>query len=275
MVNEGASSNSMGRRIALGIEYLGTDYHGWQRQENLPTVQGHLEAALSQIANHPVEVVCAGRTDAGVHASGQVVHFDTEAIRPDSAWVLGSNTVLPPSIRVQWVKPVSADFSARFSAISRRYRYVVYNRDVNSALFSNLATWHYRKLDIENMQLAANFLLGEQDFTSLRSIECQASTPIKNIEFAKLSRVGDLVILDIKASGFLHHMVRNIMGVLLPIGEGKYPAHWMQEVIQAKNRCAAGVTALPNGLYLVQVGYPDEFNIPVRPVGPDFLFYKE
>lgn len=271
MVNEMLQQAPPARRIALGLEYLGTDYHGWQRQRSLCSVQGSLEAALSQIANHPVEVTCAGRTDRGVHASGQVVHFDTTAQRREAAWILGCNTILPASVRVQWACPVAADFSARFSAVSRRYRYVVYNREINSALFANLATWHYRRLDAEKMQEAADYLLGEQDFTSLRSTECQASTPIKTIEFARLTRTRDFVILDIKASGFLHHMVRNIMGVLLPIGEGKHPPARMAEVIAARNRSAAGVTALPNGLYLVEVGYPAKYNLPKRSIGPDIL----
>lgn len=258
-------------RIALGIEYLGTDFYGWQRQERVPSVQEALEKAIGQVADHPVEITCAGRTDAKVHASGQVIHFDTQAVRPDSAWIMGVNTYLPPAIRVIWMKAVSENFHARFSASFRRYRYVLYNRATHSAVLSQQVSWHYKPLEVAPMQTAAQYLVGEHDFTSLRAVECQANSPIKTVHFADIKRYGDFIVLDIQASGFLHHMVRNIMGVLLPIGEGVAKPIWMQEVLDAKNRNLAGVTALPHGLYLVEVGYPKQFDLPTVAVGPAFL----
>jgi tRNA pseudouridine38-40 synthase len=258
-------------RIALGIEYLGTGYYGWQRQENVPSIQATLETALSRVADHPVEVMCAGRTDAGVHGTGQVVHFDTEIVRRDSAWIMGTNTYLPPTIRVVWMQTVDARFHARFSATFRRYRYVLYNRSVRSAVLAQQVSWHHAALDAGKMHEAAQHLIGEHDFSSLRSAECQANSPVKTVHFAKVIRCGDVIVLDIQANGFLHHMVRNIMGVLIPIGEGKQDTAWMKNVLEAKCRAQAGVTADPNGLYLVEVGYPAEFALPKPTIGPAFL----
>lgn len=258
-------------RIALGVEYNGTEFYGWQRQASVPSVQACLEAAIGKVAHHPVEIMCAGRTDAGVHATGQVIHFDTSAKRRDSAWVLGCNTYLPPSVRVSWMQPVSEEFHARFSANSRRYRYVLYNRPVRSAGLYQQVSWHPKFLDVNSMQAAAQYLVGEQDFSALRAAECQANSPIKQVHFAKVQRYGDFIVLDIQASGFLHHMVRNIMGMLIPIGEGKKPPEWMASVLATRSRTQAGATAEPHGLYLVQVGYPAQFGLPILPVGPAFL----
>ena len=251
-------------RVALGVEYDGSHYCGWQRQKHdSQTVQENLEAALSNVANHPVQVICAGRTDTGVHGVGQVVHFDTESERSEKGWIFGCNTNLPDSISVRWAKPVAEDFHARFSAISRAYRYVIYNHPVRPALGMHHLTWNYRPLDIELMQQAANVLVGEHDFSSFQAQGCQAKSPIRTIHHINLYRRGRLIIMDIQANAFLQHMVRNIAGVLMAIGSGKEPLGWMTEVLNHKNRTLGGVTAPPYGLFFMRVGYPDEFGIPI------------
>ena len=249
-------------RIALGIEYNGHGYHGWQAQQQLPTVQQHLEDALSKIADEPIEVFCAGRTDAGVHATGQVVHFDTEGSRPLRAWTLGVNTYLPASISVRWAQVVDQEFHARFSALTRRYRYFIHNYHVRSALLGTRTTFHHLPLNAELMQTAAQFLLGEFDFTSFRSSQCESKTANRNVQKIEVTRKNELIIIEIQANAFLHHMVRNIAGVLIQVGGGHRPPEWVQEVLQAKDRRQAAETAPASGLYLVKVEYPESYPFP-------------
>ncbi|SNY55407.1 tRNA pseudouridine38-40 synthase [Arsukibacterium tuosuense] len=258
-------------RIALGIEYDGTGFFGWQRQREVNSVQQELETALSKVANRPVEVFCAGRTDAGVHATGQVVHFDTEAIRDPKAWIMGTNSQLPDQIAVRWAKPVADDFHARFSATARRYRYIIYNQKFRPAILRSGLSHYHQQLDISLMQQAAPVLIGEHDFSAFRAIQCQSKTPFRNIHHLCLSRVGDYLVLDIKANAFLHHMVRNITGSLLEIGMGRKPVSWLGELLQSRNRNLAAATAKPGGLYLVEVDYPEHYAIPKAAPGPLFL----
>lgn len=252
-------------RIALGVEYAGQDFAGWQKQEKLLTIQGCLEAACSKIADEPIKLFCAGRTDAGVHATGQVVHFDTQAVRSLRAWVLGCNTHLPPTIAVTWAQEVDENFHARFSALARCYRYIIYNHSIRSAIWATRTTWYYPTLDIELMQQAVAYLIGENDFSSFRSSECESRSPMRNMHFIHISRQDHLVTLEIQANAFLHHMVRNIVGVLLRIGIGAQPPSWMQHVLQAKDRRQAAETAAPTGLYLHKVSYPAPYLFPPRP----------
>lgn len=250
-------------RVALGVEYDGSHYCGWQRQKHDPeSVQEHLEAALSKVANHPVQVICAGRTDTGVHGVGQVVHFDTDAERKEKGWIFGCNTNLPGSIAVRWAKPVSDEFHARFSATSRAYRYVIYNHPVRPALGIQHLTWNFRPLNVELMQQAAQVLVGEHDFSSFQAQGCQAKSPVRTIHHINLYRRGHLIIMDIQANAFLQHMVRNIIGVLMAIGCGKEPLSWIGDVLNHRNRTLGGVTAPPYGLFFMRVGYPAEFGIP-------------
>lgn len=250
-------------RVALGVQYDGSGFRGWQTQQpGTRTVQTVLEQALSKVANHPIRLVCAGRTDAGVHGVGQVVHFDATAIRSERAWVLGGNAHLPLDISLNWARETSEDFHARFSALARRYRYVILNRPQRSALWRQRATWHYRLLDAELMQRAGQALIGEHDFSSFRAAECQARHPIRDIHEITVRRHGDSVVLDVVANAFLHHMVRNIAGVLMTIGAGDRPVEWAQEVLERRDRTQAGVTAPAEGLYLLAVRYPERFGLP-------------
>lgn len=250
-------------RIALGVEYNGQGLYGWQNQQGLPTVQGLLEAALTRVANEPIHLFCAGRTDAGVHATGQVVHFDTHAKRHHEAWIWGTNTYLDvPSIVVRWALPVDHTFHARFSALARRYRYVIYNHPVRPAILAGRVTWHYYPLDIIGMQEAAAYLLGEQDFSSFRSSQCSSHSAKRNVRDILIRRHGDYVIIEIEANAFLHHMVRNIAGVLMRIGSGVKEPSWMKEVLEARNRRSAAETSAPDGLYLIQVRYPEAYLFP-------------
>lgn len=221
-------------KIALGIEYDGSKYYGWQRQNEVRSVQEKLENALSQVANEPITVFCAGRTDAGVHGTGQVVHFETRAQRKDAAWTLGVNANLPGDIAVRWVKHVPADFHARFSATARRYRYVIYNHRLRPAVLSHGVTHFHQPLDAERMQRAAQCLLGENDFTSFRAVQCQSRTPWRNVMHINVTRYGAYVVVDIKANAFVHHMVRNIVGSLMEVGAGNQPESWMAELLAAK-----------------------------------------
>lgn len=251
------------QRIALGVEYNGSLFSGYQLQSHgTRTVQGELEQALSQVANEPIRLTCAGRTDTGVHATGQVVHFDTAVQRELKAWMLGSNTNLPGDVSVHWVRQVSDDFSARFSAISRSYRYILYNRRVRSAVFQHNVAWSYAAFDESAMHDAAQLLLGENDFSAFRSSRCQANHAVRVMQKISVKRQGDFLILDIKANAFLHHMVRNIMGTLMLIGRGEQPIEWMQQVLHGRDRKCAGMTASPAGLYLVNVEYPKEHGLP-------------
>ncbi len=258
-------------RIAMGIEYDGTGYFGWQRQREVSSIQGELERALSQVANHPVEIFCAGRTDAGVHATGQVIHFDTQAQRDMRGWIMGVNSNLPVGIAVRWAQPVSDQFHARFSATARRYRYIIYNRKFRPAILGSGVSHYHQDLDVALMQQAAPALLGEQDFSSFRAIQCQSKTPFRNLMHLHLSRHGDYIVLDIKANAFVHHMVRNITGSLLEVGMKRQPPGWIAELLAAKDRTQAAATAKAEGLYLVEVDYPAEFAIPKTPAGPLFL----
>lgn len=248
------------RRIALGVEYLGSAYCGWQRQKDCLGVQVHLERALEKIACTPIEVFCAGRTDKGVHAMAQVVHFDSPVLRPDSAWVHGVNSHLPPDIRVLWQKNVSDDFHARFSAVARRYRYVLVNQRVRSAVFHQHQAWSSYPLDVSAMHTAMQVLVGEHDFSSFRAAECQAKHPRRCMLAVSCQRQGDLVLFDLEANAFLHHMVRNIVGSLLWIGRGEKPIDWLGDLLAAKDRKLAAPTAEPQGLYLTAVRYPEPWS---------------
>ncbi|MFP8968318.1 tRNA pseudouridine(38-40) synthase TruA [Pokkaliibacter sp. CJK22405] len=258
-------------RVALGVEYDGSRFYGWQSQKSgIRTVQAALEQALAHVANEPVNVVCAGRTDAGVHGSEQVVHFETHAFREMRAWLFGTNSRLPDDVCVKWASPVDDSFHARFSARNRRYRYVIFSDQVRPAVMSKQVTWTYKTLDVQRMQKAANYLLGEHDFTSFRAVQCQAKSPVRTLMHLRVEQVGGYVVLDVKANAFLHHMVRNLAGVLIKIGAGEAEPEWAKEVLEARDRTQGGVTAPPYGLYLVQAGYPD-FELPQQPLGPHFL----
>ena len=258
-------------RYALGIEYDGSKYYGWQRQKSVVSVQQTLEKALSKIADEPIEVVCAGRTDTGVNSTNQVIHFDTTKMRKDVAWTLGVNTHLPKDIAVTWVKEVSDEFHARFSAIARRYRYIIYNNQQRSAILSHGLSFCHYPLDETLMDNAAQFLVGKHDFTSFRTVHCQSHSPIRTLYHCHVTRNGNYLILDVKGNAFLHHMVRNIAGSLMKVGQGLKPIEWIEEVLIAKNRCLAGMTAPSAGLYFVGVDYPEAFNLPERKLGPLFL----
>lgn len=249
-------------RIALGLEYDGAGFFGWQSQPGGNTVQDALERALAQIAGMPVRVVCAGRTDAGVHATAQVVHFDVTQERPVSAWVRGTNAHLPVGVAVRWAQPVAGDFSARFAACARAYRYVLLNRPERPALLARKVGWTHRPLDLAAMQLAAESLVGEHDFSSFRAAECQAKSPVKTLMSFSVSREGDLVLFDCRANAFLHHMVRNIVGALVYVGMGRQPPTWIAELLAARDRSRGAPTFAPDGLYLVGVEYDSSWGLP-------------
>jgi|SRR5680860_58564 len=254
--------------IALGLEYDGSGFSGWQSQPGVITVQQRLETALSRVADYPVRVFCAGRTDAGVHAVVQVVHFESVAVRTPRSWVLGANANLPPGIAVIWAQSVAPDFHARFRALSRRYRYVILNRWTRPALLRARVTWQRRPLDEMRMREAAAYLVGEHDFTSFRALACQAKSPVRRVYELRVSRAADTVYIDIHANGFLYHMVRNIAGVLMSVGAGERQPAWVKELLALKNRAQGGVTAPPDGLYLVHVAYDPRFKLPDKYVLP-------
>ncbi len=258
-------------RYALGIEYDGKNYCGWQRQKSVISVQQMLERALSKIADEPIEVTCAGRTDTGVNATNQVIHFDTDKIRKDVAWTLGVNTHLPNDVAVTWVKSVSEEFHARFSATARRYRYIIYNNRLRSAILSHGISHCHYPLDENLMHQGAQHLVGKHDFTSFRTVHCQSHSPVRTIHHCEVTRQGEYIVVDVKANAFLHHMVRNIVGSLMRVGQSQESIDWIKEVLELKNRCLAGVTAPPEGLYFVEVDYPEQFALPKRPFGPLFL----
>lgn len=255
-------------RIALIVQYDGAGYSGWQRQDNAPSVQACLEEALSIVAAGPVSVVAAGRTDSGVHALGQVVHFDPPKARPLQAWVRGTNSHLPGAIRVQWAGSVPSGFDARRSALSRSYRYLIQCGRVASALDRQRVLWCRERLDVANMNAGARHLLGEQDFSAFRSAACQSRSPMRNIHAAGCVRHGDLVVFQIRANAFLHHMVRNIVGTLLAIGRGDAEPGWVAQLLVNRDRSAAGVTASARGLYLAGVDYDPAVGIPAPRPGP-------
>lgn len=265
-------------RWALGLEYDGSAYYGWQNQQTLAlpktTVQQRVELALSCVADQPITAVCAGRTDKGVHALGQIVHFDTEVEREERAWVMGVNRYLPADIRVLWAKPMADEFHARFSAIGRCYHYIIYNHPIASAVWRNRVSRFPDALDVDKMQQAADFLLGEHDFSAFRGADCQAKTAIRNVEQLTVRRVGDYISIVIKANAFLHHMVRNIVGVLLEVGVGKRAPDWAQAVLHGRDRKLAGITAPPSGLYLVSVTYPPPWELPTLSAAQIFPILK-
>lgn len=257
-------------RIALGIEYDGTRFCGWQRQRTGRSVQQTLDNALASIADHSLKTTCAGRTDTGVHATGQVVHFDTRASRDAGGWIRGTNTLLPADIRVLWSRRVDDDFHARFSARRRHYRYVILNRGQDSAVLANRACREHADLDVYRMREAAAYLLGEHDFTSFRAAACQARNPVRTVYSLDIIRTGQFIYLDIVANAFLHHMVRCIAGVLIAVGRGEQVPGWTAELLAARDRTAGGVNAPAAGLYLVGVVYEPHFGLPVSGWLPAF-----
>jgi tRNA pseudouridine38-40 synthase len=249
-------------RLAIGIEYEGSRYSGWQRQSCAPSVQAEVERSLSSVAAHPVEVTCAGRTDRGVHALAQVVHFDTPAARSIRGWVLGTNTGLPVDVAVQWAVVVPDDFHARYSAVRRTYRYLILNRATRSPVMAGRAWWVYAPLDADRMHAAAQALVGEHDFSAFRASECQSRSPIRRLERITVRRDGEQLTVEVTANAFLHHMVRNIVGTLVEVGDGSRPADWVAESLATRDRRLSGPTAPPDGLYFAAVEYPPEFGVP-------------
>lgn len=256
-------------RIALGIEYDGSAFCGWQTQPAGCAAQDSLEAALAQIAGERIATVCAGRTDAGVHALGQVVHFDTTVGRPLNAWVRGTNALLTPAMAVTWARAVSGEFHARYSALERRYRYVLLNRPVRPAVDRARVGWFYLPLALDGMQEAARLLVGEHDFSAFRSSECQARSPVRHLRGLDIERRGEYVIFDLRANAFLHHMVRNIVGCLVYVGKGRHPPDWIAQVLESGNRALAAPTFEAAGLYLAGVTYDPALNMPAP--DPDAL----
>jgi len=253
----------MATRIALGIEYDGSRFLGWQTQPGGGAVQDALEAALSGIANEAIAVTCAGRTDRGVHARAQVVHFDTGADRPDSAWVRGVNALLPDAVAVLWSRRVAPDFHARYCALSRTYRYVLLNRQVRLALAARYAGWHHAPLEVAAMRQAAAYLLGEHDFSAFRSAECQAKNPVRTLHAIEIERIGERIDFTLRANAWLQHMVRNIVGALAYVGKGRHPPKWVKKVLDSRDRSLAAPTIGSEGLYLESVEYDPRWNIPM------------
>lgn len=249
-------------RYALGIEYDGAGFCGWQSQAGGGAVQDAVETALSIVADSPTRVICAGRTDAGVHAIEQVVHFDTEARRPENAWVRGVNTHLPASVAVRWSRGVSDEFHARFSARGRRYRYLLLNRPQRPGLLAGRVGWHHQPLDERLMTQAASLLVGEHDFSAFRSAECQAKSPIKLLREASVIRHGETIVFEFAASAFLHHMVRNIIGALVYVGKGTHPPEWVAELLVRRDRSQAAPTFAAAGLYFAGVDYDPVWRLP-------------
>ena len=260
-------------RIVLGVQYIGTGWNGYQKQPERNTVQDRLEMALEKFACTPLATTCAGRTDTGVHAIEQVVHFDTDLVRPTQAWVRGVNTFLPDSIVVRWAKEVplgedGLEFHARFSARSRTYHYVLYNHPTPSALLSNRAGWMFRPLDVERMIEAARHLIGTHDFSAFRASSCQAKTPVKDMHEVRIERHGDIIVFTLRASAFLHHMVRNIVGSLVYVGLGRQEPDWMHEVLESRSRDVAAPTFMPDGLYFARIEYDPCWKLPQEAVAP-------
>lgn len=249
-------------RIAAGIEYAGGAYAGWQRQAHAPSVQAVVEEALGRVAAHPVAVICAGRTDAGVHARGQVVHFETAAERELRGWVLGTNANLPNDVVVRWAARVPDDFHARYCALSRSYRYVVLNRATRPAIDAHRVGWVLAPLDVERMRAGARWLVGEHDFSAFRAAQCQAKSPVRRVSSLSIDAIGDRIEFTITANAFLHHMVRNLVGTLLPVGLGERDPDWVGEVLRGRERALGGATAPAGGLYLEAVRYPAAFGLP-------------
>lgn len=264
------------QRFAVGIEFSGANYRGWQTQQSgVVSVQETLEKVLSKVANEPIELHGAGRTDAGVHATNMVAHFDSTAIRSETGWLRGCNSQLPKDISIQWIKVMDPVFHARFKAQARRYRYVVYNHPVRPALLHKQVTHVYAPLNIEKMILAATKFEGTHNFESFRAAACQSNQPVRHVQHCRLIQHGVYLVLDIQADGFLHHMVRNIMGCLLEIGQGMYEIDHIDEIFAAEDRQAAGVTAPPDGLYFIHADYPEQFILPKTTLGPHWLNMPE
>jgi len=257
-------------KVAFGVEYDGSKFLGWQRQTVGRTVQACVEAALSAVANEPQKVFCAGRTDAGVHATGQVIHLETSAQRTPRSWILGANSNLPRDISVQWAQAVHDDFHARFSATGRAYRYIICNRVARPGVWTDKISFVYRPLDAALMSQAARCLVGKHDFSSFRASGCQAPHPNREVRRIEIKRSGDFVTVTIEANAFLQHMVRNIVGTLLCVGDGRKSPEWVQQVLGACDRRASGMTASACGLYLTNVAYPDRFDLPTSaaPINP-------
>jgi len=250
-------------KIALGIEYCGSSYFGWQRQAIPNSIQEHVETALSKIADQKVNIFCAGRTDTGVHALHQVVHFETDIDRKLYSWIAGSNVNLPNDISILWAKQVDDDFHARFSATARTYRYIILNRHAKPGVNHGKVTWERQALDENRMQLAANSLVGVHDFTSFRTVACQANSPVRNVKRLDITRINDYVMFEIEANAFLHHMVRNIAGVLIEIGCGNADIPWVDEILDIRDRTKSANTAAADGLYLAKIEYPEKYGIPM------------
>lgn len=250
-------------RIAIGIEYDGTAYNGWQRQKSGTGIQELVESAIGRVADHAVEVVCAGRTDTGVHATGQVAHFDTTAERRPRSWLLGTNTSLPDDINLTWVRPAADDFHARYTALARTYRYLILNRLTRSAMFRRRAWWVHEDLDAERMQAAGSLLLGEHDFSAFRAAGCQARHAVREITRLDVLRDGDWIAVTVTANAFLQHMVRNITGLLAAVGRGDRPPEWARDVLDGRDRTAGGIAAPAHGLTLIRVDYPSALALPV------------
>lgn len=249
-------------RIALGVEYDGAGFSGWQSQAHGNTVQDVLERALAAIAGQAVRTTCAGRTDTGVHALAQVVHFDSDVLRPATAWVRGVNAHLPPQVAVRWATAVGAEFHARFSACARSYRYLLLNRPVRPAVLHGRVGWYHRPLDVAAMRLAAASLIGEHDFSAFRAAECQAKTPVKHLYRADIAAQGDCIVFDFRANAFLHHMIRNLVGSLVYIGQGKHAPGWMAELLAGRDRRRAAPTFDAAGLYFAGVDYEPRWQLP-------------
>jgi tRNA pseudouridine38-40 synthase len=260
-------------RIALGLEYDGSGFCGWQMQPSRCAVQDALDAALSKIAAHPVQSQCAGRTDAGVHALGQVVHFDTHALRPLTAWVRGANTLLPRTVAVKWARPMPDDFHARYSARGRAYVYALLNRRERPGVRHQYLGWHHHPLDVPRMRESAQLLLGTHDFSAFRAAECQARSPVKELRRLRIEQAGELILFDLAADAFLHHMVRNIVGCLVKVGNGSRPPAWMRDVLEGRDRARAAPTFPASGLYLTAVEYDASLGLPAAPAGvtPELL----
>lgn len=256
--------------IAMGVEYQGAAYYGWQSQAplDLPTVQATVEKALSHVADEPIRVICAGRTDRRVHGSGQVIHFQTTAVRDERAWLFGTNSTLPHDVRVSWVKPVDESFHARFSATSRTYHYLIYNQAIRPALSHDGLAWECRPCDVALMQQGAEHLIGEHDFSAFRGSGCQANSPVRCVRELTLWRDGEIICLKVQANAFLLHMVRNLAGTLIHVGRGMMAPEQVKTILASRDRRQAGKTAPPGGLYLTAVGYPDDFSIPESPLPP-------
>jgi tRNA pseudouridine38-40 synthase len=255
-------------RIALGLEYDGSAFCGWQTQPGACGVQDHLQQALRQFTQQDVEAVAAGRTDAGVHASAQVVHLDANVEREPHSWVRGTNSNLHPSARVLWASPMPDDFHARYSARARTYRYLLVNTPVAPAILKGKAGWHHRPLDAARMHAAAQVLVGEHDFSAFRDAECQAKSPVRTLSAITIARHDSLISFTLRANAFLHHMVRNIVGSLAYVGDGRQPQEWIAQLLDSRDRRHAAPTFMPDGLYLAGIEYDQAFTLPAFPANP-------